>query len=223
MAPEVCHLEFRSYFTSLTMIVLLRSAVTDGVTIGHPCCAVPDCKEDLSNMKSRYCIGHQQQELKCAIIRCLDNTSPGRRTCTGQECRELERLHYAQGTGMFQCKRRLAGLRLPHQEYDVTPVDPALSALFPDYQREVDGTVTEVVDEIDEAVELEIECEDRGLGRKTTLKAQFGRSRTYCEVACVLSCGTIIGRGTMHRSEAPNGIIVSVILPDQHGSWISGT
>ncbi|KIK33014.1 hypothetical protein CY34DRAFT_110776 [Suillus luteus UH-Slu-Lm8-n1] len=47
--------------------------VTDGVTVGHPCCAVPRCTNPLANNRHRYCSinpAHKRLELVCAVEGC---------------------------------------------------------------------------------------------------------------------------------------------------------
>ncbi|KIJ11061.1 hypothetical protein PAXINDRAFT_164184 [Paxillus involutus ATCC 200175] len=46
-------------------------AVCDGITIGHPCYAVQDCKIPLDNLQKRYCSDHEGQALLYAIKACI--------------------------------------------------------------------------------------------------------------------------------------------------------
>jgi hypothetical protein len=90
--------------------VRIRSAVTDGITIGHPCCAFHDCKIPLSNMKHRYCDKHQEEfGQKCAVKTCKDSSPAGFRTCEAH--RSIEISHFAKAKGMFQLRDRLSRQR----------------------------------------------------------------------------------------------------------------
>lgn len=47
--------------------------VTDGITVGRPCCAVPHCKNPLTSTRDRFCSAdpsHKQLELICAVEGC---------------------------------------------------------------------------------------------------------------------------------------------------------
>ncbi|KAF8576618.1 hypothetical protein K439DRAFT_1649253 [Ramaria rubella] len=51
--------------------VKLQGAVSDGITIGHPCCAIHDCKIPLANASwDVYCPVHLGYETKCAVTVC---------------------------------------------------------------------------------------------------------------------------------------------------------
>lgn len=44
--------------------------VTDGVTVGWPCCAVPRCKYPLVSNHHRFCAEHLYREAMCAVDCC---------------------------------------------------------------------------------------------------------------------------------------------------------
>jgi hypothetical protein len=179
--------------------------VTDGITIGHPCCRVRDGKEPLPNMKAHYCLGHTNLELRCSTIGCPNMASHGYHSCTEPECRELEHAYYSSGTAMFQLQQRLArqGLSCPLQEGLPVGMPPQDS-----FTEAGNGVESDPILENNE-IEIEAECTEGRTGNRKRLRGRFGRLRTHCEVLCTLSCGTILGRTTMFGSEAPNGIIVS--------------
>ncbi|KIM22242.1 hypothetical protein M408DRAFT_28877 [Serendipita vermifera MAFF 305830] len=92
--------------------VLIRAVVVDGVTIGHPCCGVHDCKEPLPSEstphgKPRYCLTHQNIENKCAITTCNQLAVAPHKTCAQAECRGVENKYTSTGNAMFQLKSRL--------------------------------------------------------------------------------------------------------------------
>jgi len=129
----------------------------------------------------------------------------GYHSCAKPECRELERAYYSSGTAMFQLRQRLArqGLANPLQEELSVGMPPQ------DSFTEAGHGVESAPILADNEIEFEAECEEGRTGNKKRMRGRFGRLRTHCEVLCVLSCGTILGRTTMFGSEAPNGIIVS--------------
>lgn len=86
----------------------LRSVVTDGVTLGHPCCAVHDCKEPLIAKKgARYCTLHAVRERNCAILECTQLADDGYKTCSLPAHRSLEDYKQMENRAMFQLKGRL--------------------------------------------------------------------------------------------------------------------
>lgn len=84
----------------LPLLVLVRSVVTDGITIGHPCCSSYNCKIPLSNMKKRFCDQHSDLERQCCAKDCSASVSGGYQTC--KQHRQVELSHFAAGKGMFQ-------------------------------------------------------------------------------------------------------------------------
>ncbi|KAH8096936.1 hypothetical protein BXZ70DRAFT_895208, partial [Cristinia sonorae] len=65
--------------------------VMDGVTIGHPCCGVDNCKMPLRSVKDHFCSDHSSQSSVCAIVRCPRPIVAGTRTCDLPEHQEVER------------------------------------------------------------------------------------------------------------------------------------
>lgn len=92
--------------------VLLRSAVTDGIGLRHPCCGIHDCHELLPTSKSRFCTTHAALETKCATVGCQNDASEGFKSCEEPVCWELEIQYRRPEKAMLQLKERLA--YLPH-------------------------------------------------------------------------------------------------------------
>jgi hypothetical protein len=176
--------------------------VTDGVTIGHPCCGVHDCDIPLTSVKHRFCPQHYRHELVCSVTLCEDATEPGFRTCTSPDHRQIELAYDQRGKAMFQLKHRLERLKLS-QPSDSLPTIPRLSQdedLQPDDETDfADG---------EGVFDLTGYCEDKPEGGNRAVRARFGRRRTHNEELCVASCGVILGRATFFGSEAPNGVRV---------------
>ncbi|KAL0954922.1 hypothetical protein HGRIS_003855, partial [Hohenbuehelia grisea] len=81
--------------------------VTDGLTLGDPCCAVPNCKEPLQSNKHRFCRTHFPQHDICAIRGCENPATAKNKTCDLPQHREMERLSLERGKSMFTLKHRL--------------------------------------------------------------------------------------------------------------------
>ncbi|KAF8156137.1 hypothetical protein BJ912DRAFT_1027204 [Pholiota molesta] len=51
----------------------VRAIISDGITIGHPCCNVAHCEEALTSKRDRYCPGHMWLETCCSgTLACID-------------------------------------------------------------------------------------------------------------------------------------------------------
>ncbi|KAJ7577697.1 hypothetical protein C8J56DRAFT_1007158 [Mycena floridula] len=171
----------------------IHSTVTDGVTIGHPCCSSHDCHKPLPNVKHRHCSDHATLDNQCAVVNCDCAVDKGFRTCSEPDHRALETYHLAQGKAMFQLKHRLERLRIEPTEGLGTDADE--EAIM-----DLNGTI-HLADTIDDRT-----CNDKPDTGNCKLKARFGHCRTHNEMLCVGSCGVILGQATFFGSEAPNGI-----------------
>ncbi|KAF8953928.1 hypothetical protein BDZ97DRAFT_1929187 [Flammula alnicola] len=178
----------------------LRSCVTDGVTIGHPCCAEHDCTVPLESVKHRYCPLHKAQDKLCSVISCSAPAEDKHKTCSLPEHRKLEDYNELQNKAMFKLKERLRRARA--QPRDAIPsYDHPTAAPHVDEELLIDANGI---------------CNGKPETGNTTVRARFGRRRTHNEELCVASCGVILGRTTFYGSEVPNGVRVSSQLLHQH-------
>ncbi|KAK1233689.1 hypothetical protein PQX77_002846 [Marasmius sp. AFHP31] len=177
----------------------LRSTVTDGITIGHPCCAaVLDCKNPLPTTKHRFCIEHDHYTTRCAVTTCSEEVRPGFRTCGDPEHKKIEDHLKMRGKAMFQLKRRLERLHAT-QIHDSLPTQ-ATGAVGDG----IEGVGAD--DDEDVYFDQDGVCDEKSEKGNTQSKARFGRKWTHNEQLCVASCGVILGRATFFGSEAPNGV-----------------
>ncbi|OSC98756.1 hypothetical protein PYCCODRAFT_1417417 [Trametes coccinea BRFM310] len=162
----------------------LRSAVTDGVGIGHPCCAVHDCKEPLLTKPkgARYCKLHADLEYHCSVIACEMRADEGFKTCGLPSHRALDNYLNLQNKAMFQLRSRLERLTTSQTSHNLVPTVATLDS-------------------------LDVACEVKSPQGNKRIRAQFGRRRTHNEETCVASCGVILGRATMFGSEAVSGVL----------------
>ncbi|KAJ6485282.1 hypothetical protein DFH09DRAFT_949028, partial [Mycena vulgaris] len=185
----------------------IRSTVTDGITIGRPCCCVHDCLEPLPNVKQRFCVIHRRLEKQCAVTTCDRDSEHGFRTCNIPEHRSLESYYYLQGKAMFQLKHRLERIKASQTHDSLSPGTTTASRMR--MTDEIDGELMPDLidapedddDEVGEGV-----CDGKPEKGNKTVRARFGRRRTHNEQLCVGSCGVILGRATFYGSEAPNGV-----------------
>ncbi|KIO18482.1 hypothetical protein M407DRAFT_83864 [Tulasnella calospora MUT 4182] len=68
----------------------IHAAVMDGVTIGHPCCAVHGCRRPLESPKDRFCQSHNSHNNECVTVGCSELQETGFRTCADPEHRAKE-------------------------------------------------------------------------------------------------------------------------------------
>ncbi|EDR02633.1 uncharacterized protein LACBIDRAFT_332257 [Laccaria bicolor S238N-H82] len=168
----------------------LRAAVSDGITIGHPCCAHHDCKNPLPTQRSKFCVEHASLSSLCAVTTCSRSVELNFQTCSLPEHRKLENVGLEQYTALFQLRRRLDKLKTTHVEDSVESPSATLHA--------------------DELVEVDAhgECASKSPEGNIKLWAVFGRRRTHNEQLCVTTCGIILGRATFFGSEGPYGVVV---------------
>ncbi|KAJ7275992.1 hypothetical protein C8J57DRAFT_1061972, partial [Mycena rebaudengoi] len=206
-------------------LVCLRSTVTDGLTIGHPCCAVQDCQNRLRTVKNLFCEAHQTLKKQYSVTTSNAEVEPGFRTCPNAEHRNIELHHYERGKAMFQLKSRLKRLKgstlsssLPEVDSPSSPSRISASnetvatgadllpLLFEDEEPELNIALPNPADDDDE-IEMP-SCEGKSAKGNRTLRARFTRWHTHNEQLCVTSCGIILARATFFGSEAPNGVRV---------------
>ena len=178
--------------------------VIDGVTIGHPCCAIHNCHTPLSNNRNRYCDTHIGSEKTCAIIGCSEKVAPNKQTCLITEHQAVEKVHNERGQARFQLQEHLKRAR-------VAPLSDSIGETVND--------VSELADvESDEEFELangkvlpsqaSHTSSDPTGKRKNRLCAQFGQKRTHNEQVIVAPCGMIIARETFFGAEAVSSVVV---------------
>ena len=169
------------------------AAVSDGVTIGHPCCAVPDCKFPLENHSRRFCLHHKDLDNQCAVVDCTQPAASGHRTCNDPEHRNLEIVRAETNSAMFQLRKRLAKSRgtVTQDSHDNPDNDIDLA----------DEVMIEVDDEPNE-------CASKPTTGNRKLRAYFGRRKTHNEQFMMRPCGVIISRCTFFASEAISGVYV---------------
>lgn len=167
----------------------MRAVVTDGVTVGHPCCGVQDCKEKLSSQRARFCPSHSNLEQQCSVIGCTNGTRPGFKTCTLPSHQSLEKSTQEAHSALFQLRQRL------ERQHRFHPNSAVPTAQGEDSEESGSDADDETTAEVDHG------------GPK--LRARFGRRWTHNEQLCVATCGTVLGRMTMFGSEAVSGVKVS--------------
>lgn len=163
----------------------MQAAVCDGNQMGHPCCAIHDCKNPLRSQQDLFCPAHRHCEDYCAVQTCEQLRKEGFRTCDDVEHRALEASYFAKGTAMFQLRARLkkAGITVPMA--DSLPSEPS------------EGHPTE--NEV---------CEGKSSDGMKRIKAVFGSHRSHTQFLVMRPCGIILSRATLFGSEAVSAVNV---------------
>ena len=182
------------YWTRAFPIEALRATVTDGISIGHPCCGVHDCKEPLQSQRKRFCAKHNDLKNVCAVTTCSRPCDLGYKTCGMRDHRQLETTGNEQRTAMFQLWKRLEWL-------NTTQIEDALSS-------ELGASVSLLEVDEDAEVNTTTECNDKSPEGNRKARIRLNRRHTHNEQLCVATCGVILGRATFFSSEAVNGVVV---------------
>ena len=181
----------------------LRVVVTDGITIGHPCCGVAHCSQPLENNKDRFCQGHKDEQNICCVVKCRKPVESGYLTCPEPNHRAIDTRRQMGNKAFFQLRDRLARQKVTHP-------DDAFNAQAQD----------DVVDELHlQAEEHDPACDGKDEDGKRRIRARFGRRRSHSEQILVRPCGIIVARATFFGSETTPQTVVGRIPSIPH-LWV---
>lgn len=107
--------------------------VVDGVTVGHPCCAVHNCHTPLASQRDRFCPDHHHMLSVCAIVDCSRPIADGRRVCADPEHQAVEALYSLRGQSRFQLQERLQRARRAGAAAGANEASAALPADMEDW------------------------------------------------------------------------------------------
>jgi hypothetical protein len=232
--PEIAHYcdkcmqTFRAQSGELYKV---EAAITDGLTIGHPCCSFFACPIPLTSNRHRFCLSHTHLHLQCAVVGCsaavVENfrlvdgkeTSARMKTCSDPVHQEMERLNSEQSKANFQLSRKLMRQNVAHPNDALSErklidlVDLEDSEEWFEIDPE-DGQVRMfTVNNPGATGELDMPmpqdpCPSKPETGNRKMKAQFGRRRTHNEQVIVRPCGTICSRATFFGAEAVSNVLV---------------
>ena len=183
----------------------IDAVVTDGVTIGHPCCAVLNCEVPLRSKRDKFCPSHKHLTLLCAIVDppCKNLADKGFRTCSNPEHRALDQQNNLRNKAFFQLRKRLERAGIMHaSSSDFSNADDDLYVIDEDEKTAaIDGS----------GLGEEGQCADKPVTGNRRIRARWARRQTHNEQIIVRPCGVIIARGTMYGSESVSNIVVSLV------------
>ncbi|KAF8579587.1 hypothetical protein K439DRAFT_1359290 [Ramaria rubella] len=177
-------------------LVKLQGAVSDRNTIGHPCCAIHDCKVPLSKVgRDIYCPAHLGYEAKCAVTTCESAHGEGFLTCPQLNHRSLEVAYHKKGVAFFQMRDKIKK-RAEGSASDPGSIDG--------------GSPNEVIiverDDAGDSVPVFLGCDEKSPAGNRRLRAQFSRRWTHNEQLMIRPCRVIISRATFFGSEAISAV-----------------
>lgn len=176
--------------------------VIDGITVGHPCCAIHNCHVPLANNRHRFCPEDAPlHDTICSIVGCSDPVLHGRLTCGKAEHQEVERIHRERGQARFQLQERLQCAHVAHPE-NASADERDLSELV-----DMDESEEEFEVEMQHNSKEPVGTSSRPIPCKK-ICAQFGRKRTHNEQIIVAPCGIIIARETFYGAEGVASVVV---------------
>lgn len=198
-------------------IVVITAGVTDGVTVGHPCCSVLNCQQRLSSARDRFCPLHEKRTYECAVEGCTDPATLRHVTCVNPAHRAWERnrrRNKRRGNAfeLLSKKLRDAG-QSAYRPPTISTAPPALRANPTDMpsptllkQPVVSTSRSSAGKEEDDRVK------DNDSDNVEEFKGRIYRRWTHNEQLFVSCCGVIKSRATFFGSEGVAGVIVGAPL-----------
>ncbi|KIJ05333.1 hypothetical protein PAXINDRAFT_93606 [Paxillus involutus ATCC 200175] len=187
--------EHKDHFTDAIRARNLRIlVVTDGVTVGRPCCGVHNCHEPLLNNRDRFCLQHLGLVNVCAVIGCQQPTVLSTKMCDLPTHQAVEETYTLRGQAFFQLQKRL------QRSHVANPVD----SMPGDGSSDSENDTEEEEYEVDESGGPRLQD---GSSPAIKLRAQFGRKRTHNEQLIVAPCGMILSRETFYGAEGVASVI----------------
>ncbi|KAI0049302.1 hypothetical protein FA95DRAFT_1489519 [Auriscalpium vulgare] len=164
----------------------LTAGVTDGVTLGHPCCSVIDCTVPLSKQQDRFCAEHTALLRICSVDGCQSEVAAGHATCPEPSHRAFEDAHRVRGTAMFALRNRAQDAHEAQPQHPDPPDPPDRPSSNTVEQPSVGGPSEQP--------------------STTAVKGRLLRRWTHNEQLFVRCCGVIISRATFFGSEGISGV-----------------
>lgn len=179
--------------------------VIDGITVGHPCCAVHNCKTPLDSQRHRFCASHADLNSQCAIVGCEQPVTANSQVCADPLHKAVEERHTERGQSRFQLHQKLERARLAGAANPVPTAEAAADNVIGPEAEETEYVVDAAGHVAPEEAQA---CSDKPDSGNRRLRAQFGRKRTHNEEIIVAPCGVIIARATFFGAEAVHSVVV---------------
>ncbi|KAG1752713.1 uncharacterized protein EDB91DRAFT_1234687 [Suillus paluster] len=213
-AMQACN-ERITYWNDDSSARKVRVIITDGLSMGCPCCNVFRCCNPLANNRSQFCQQHLNEGLDniCAVVDCNMPVLPRWKACTLPAHQEMECLHGKKMRANFQATKRLQKMHTaqPNDAMVAQQLSDALDLEFKDEWYALDLTTQAVklftinnpssTGELDgTAVQSQEGCDGKSELCNRKLRAKFSRSRTHNELI-------VIPHATMVAAEAISNVL----------------
>ncbi|KAF9538564.1 hypothetical protein CPC08DRAFT_824622 [Agrocybe pediades] len=169
-----------------------RACVTDGISLGRPCCKVHNCKAPLPTNRAHFCVEHEEHKAMCVIAGCSSKNETGFQTCAEPAHRSIETHRKERGKAFFQLSARLKN------QFNSTQLANSLATK--------DDDVPDMEDENYSNPNTHGSDTRKSESGNRPRKTNFARRRTHNEQLVVACCGVILGRATMYGAEAISGV-----------------
>jgi hypothetical protein len=176
---------------------VMKAAITDGVTLGHPCCSVLGqeiCRQPLEHPTDLFCGIHRYKNLECRVLHCTKAQGSDKPVCVDHATAWEEATSGAdRSKAMHELSKRArrTGITPGHTSHDSS--QPLSSRSTP--------TASQTSPTMDGASNLP---EDP----KAPAVSLTKRKWTHNEQLCVRPCGVIVSRATMFQAESIIGVKV---------------
>lgn len=158
------------------------TVITDGITIGRPCCKVHNCTQPLPNNCAHFCLEHALLKKVCVVIGCKAKATKGFQTCAETSYHELEETRNDVGKAFFQLHHLIQQHNMPHLLDSMTTPHPH------DFDQDAD------------------DGSQRSNSGNQQPKARFSHHQNHNEQLIVSCCGVILAHGTMFGAEVISGV-----------------
>ncbi|KAG1774919.1 hypothetical protein EV702DRAFT_1180541 [Suillus placidus] len=174
----------------------VQVVVTDGLSMGHPCCNF--CRQHLDEGLDRVCAIVDCWKA-CALTAHQDMEHlHGEKMCTNfQATKCLQKMHAAQPNNAMVTQQLSDALDLEFKDewYALDPTTQVMKLFTinnPSSMGELDGTAV---------------CDGKSELGNRKLRAKFGHSRTHNEQIVIRPCGIIVACATMVATEAISNVL----------------
>jgi len=173
----------------------VSAGVTDGVTVGHPCCSIRDCTVPLASQQHQYCPTHVNHQLLCCVENCIRSVQTGHRTCDEPSHRAFEISKKTSNSAMSMLRGRLvrAGLQA-----EVTVAGNIANSIT---------SAHSLHPTIPNATGNNLQPNEDVL----PIKGRLSRRWTHNEQLFVRCCDVITSRATFFGSEGVSGVKVLIL------------
>lgn len=195
--------------------------IMDGITLGRPCCGIPNCKGILPSTKDRFCYSHREEYKRCVIRYCSNLARSNHRTCDILSHALIEETHEERQEAAFQRQKRKERSRAAHttsgEDVDSSAFHTGDEGIPPEETYEIvngqafpvkpSDTPTQAAAALqsiqpEAQIPMTLPSTTAMPSDTSKLKAKFGRNVTHNEQILVCSCGVIVARDTFFNAEA---------------------